>query len=1093
MLKKRLMSDENIFLSIHLLSSYIQNKELLSPEDRKELYSLKDIFDASAVNSTITKVRSRLDKILNNENEFFESKVYFKPKKIDSEGKNVFRPLHTASLVDQIAMIAMLQILVYDIDAKTGKLVPSELSRLLPSNFYGNRISFDGIQLFKPWQEQYQEYVAKSNDILYNCSETFEYRYEVSLDLEDFFPSINPQVLFLFITKHLPLKFDEHEVKTVHIILKKLLIFKLSTLNSNEITWYIKSNKKTKTSNKKIDGIKYAKGMPQGLPHTYFMANIFMLMVQEKYKNFFPGKMLFYVDDSVIFTNGTEDDITENSFIESVKSLNQEIRACEQELLDRDKRVNWILPQDYCYSPGDYGVHVHDAETENSKSIFSCVPDAKKNSGELYLKSLSRETSNMGFDISTIFSDSEVQMISNRTNTILDAINREISQISQDDLTKKVYYDKLLRYKKFFSYRKTLLEYRNTGNIHKLKERVLSDISLRNSEEGLKIFYQKYTDDILAANIQFVFRRCSEESINTEDLVNAVRKLNAMLFGKNVRHSYILQSYRPYLEKKPEFYSVDFYRSLQDIIATKFSYLRAQSEGQKIKWIQENLRNLCQNGCEKLFVMLEMKKFFQLSIYVRSSTSDIERMVINAVYSFIFEYDIDDSVTFAKKSRTPIQYSEIRTLTTLRNHTFSTNDFLENLQNYSQDEYWEICDYYLLQVLDAFKTFVRLPKRIDDLILIHKYCCDTWKNGSKYLHFYTLHNQEHAVALIKSSIQLLHAISYFKIKQIDYFVLFASCYLHDISMVTLPDSSKFFATNSERANCIYTKFADNYSDVQHNSTKAKKLLYETYHEIDDFFENDIRSHHANDSAKEIRSFPELNFIEPAMRELIARISRGHGYSTADVYYVKSVGKTSLVNEKFITILLRLSDLLDMSRYRISKVILNHNLENLTPLSRFHWISHLLTDGYALETQYEITTHKSSSNNIGELLSNGSITEKIKLTVDVLMSQTTEVTKKEKCKFIANSEFTHKESEQPIILTNCDKDAVCNNKKCNFMCKWFVEKNNYLFQELGALKEYLANVQDNFFAPEISVCVRSVSSTGIPNDIFDYLRDYVESQ
>lgn len=1089
-LKKRLLSDENIFLSIHLLNSYIQNKELLSPEERKELYSLRDIFDANKIKTTITKVRSRLEKILDDESEYFESKVYFKPKKIDSEGKNVFRPLHTASLIDQIAMIAMLQILVYDLDATTGKLVPSELSRLLPSNFYGNRISFDGVQLFKPWQEQYQEYVAKSNDILYNCSETFEYKYEVSLDLENFFPSINPQVIFLFITKHLPLKFDKNEEKTVHSILKKLLIFRLDGLNSDEISWYIKSNNKADA--KGVSSIKYAKGMPQGLPHTYFMANIFMLMIQEKYKAFFPGKMLFYVDDSVIFTNGAEDDITEESFIKSIKSLNKEICDSEQELLSKDTGENSILPHDYCYTTNDYGVQVHDAETENSKSIFSPVPDAKKYSGELYLKSLSRETSNMGFDISTIFSDAEVQMISNRTNTILDAINREINLISENDLTKKVYFEKLLRYKKFFSYRKTLLDYRNTGNISNLKKCVLSDIDLRNSNDGLKTFYQKYTDDILAANIQFVFKRCAEEAIDVNDLIKAVKQLNSMIYGKNVRHSYILQSYRPYLEKKLEFYSVDFYRSLQNIIAVKFTYLRVQSNNQKNKWIQTHISNLCQDSCRKLFIMLELDEIFQQSTYVRNSTSSIERMVINAVYSFIFEYEIDDSVTFAKKSRNSIQYSEIRTLMQLRNHTFSTNDFLESLQDFLQDEYWETCDYYLLQVLDAFKIFVHSPKRIDDLILIHKYCCDTWKNGSKYLHFYTLHNQEHAVALIKSSIQLLHAISYFKIKQIDYFALFAACYLHDISMVTIPDSSKFFAENNEMSNCIYTDFADNYSDVQHNSIKSKKLLCETYHKIDDFFENDIRSHHAKNSAKEIRVFPELKFIEPAMRELIARVSIGHGYNTADVYYVKSVGKTSLVNEKFITILLRLSDLLDMSRYRISKVILNHNLENLTPVSRFHWISHLLTNGYTLETNYEISM-STSSNNTGELLSNGSITEKIKLTVDVLMSQTTEVIKKEKCRFIAKSEFTHEENEQPTIFIDCDKDAVCKNLKCNFMCKWFVSKNNYLFQELGALKEYLANVQDNFFAPEISVCIRSVSNTDIPNDIFDYLRDYVEAQ
>lgn len=1090
MLKKRLLSDENIFLSIHLLNSYIQNKELLSPEERKEFYSLRDIFNADKIKATITEVRLRLEKILDDESEYFESKVYFKPKKIDSEGKCVFRPLHTASLIDQIAMIAMLQILVYDIDKETKKLVPSELSRLIPSNFYGNLISFDGIQLFKPWQEQYQEYVAKSNDILYSCSETFEYKFEVSLDLEDFFPSINPEVIFLFITKHLPLKFDENEEKTVHNILKKLLIFRLDKLTPDENSWYVKSSGKVASS------VKYAKGIPQGLPHTYFMANIFMLMIQEKYKAFFPGKMLFYVDDSVIFTNGVEDDITRESFIKSVKELNQEIYNSEQKLLSKNMYIKSILPHDYCYNASDFGVQVHDAETENSKSMFSPIPDAKKYSGELYLKSLSRETSNMGFDMSTIFSDADVQMMSNRTNAILDAIDREIKQISQDDSTKKVYFEKLLRYKKFFSYRKTLLDYRNTGDIHKLKKSVLSDIDLRNSNSGIKKFYQKYTDDILAANIQFVFKRCSEEAVDTNDLINAVRQLNDMIYGNNVHHSYILQSYRPYLDKKPEFHSFDVYHSLKNIIAMKFTYLRAQSENQKIKWIQANFSNLCQNGCEKLFDTLELKEIFQQSIYVRNSTSIIERMLINAVYSFIFEYEIDDSVMFAKKSRNSIRYSEIRALMQLRGYTFSANDFFESLRGFLEDEYLETCDYYLLQVLDAFKTFVRSPKRIDDLILIHKYCCDTWKNGSKYLHFYTLHNQEHAVALIKNSIQLLHAISYFKIKQIDYFVLFAACYLHDISMVTLPDSSKFFAENNEISNCIYTEFVDNYPDVQYNSIKSKKLLCEAYHKIDDFFENDIRSHHAENSAKEIREFPELKFIDPAMRELIARVSIGHGYNTADIYYVKSVGKTSLINEKFITILLRLSDLLDISRCRISKVILNHNLENLTPVSRFHWISHLLTNGYKLEANYEIM-ESTSYNHTGALLSNGSIKEKIKLTVEVLMNQTTEVIKKEKCRFIAKSVFTNEENGQqiqkPVILTDCDKDAVCKNLKCNFMCKWFVLKNNYLFQELGALKEYLANVQDNFFTPEISVCIRSVSNTDIPNDIFDYLRDYVEAQ
>ena len=65
-------------------------------------------------------------------------------------------------MIDQIAMTAMLQLLVFDID-KNGKLILSEMSRIIPDDFYGNRISIDGKHLFKPWQEQYQSYSSQAN------------------------------------------------------------------------------------------------------------------------------------------------------------------------------------------------------------------------------------------------------------------------------------------------------------------------------------------------------------------------------------------------------------------------------------------------------------------------------------------------------------------------------------------------------------------------------------------------------------------------------------------------------------------------------------------------------------------------------------------------------------------------------------------------------------------------------------------------------------------------------------------------------------------------------------------------------------------
>lgn len=180
-LKGRLLSEKNIFLAIYLADSWMLNPELLEENDYQDFCALKDSFDKETIRRIIDLVKKRLEIILNDKDVFFKTKVFFKPKG-QNEGKPVFRPLHTASLVDQIAMIAMLQVLVYEIGSE-GQLIPSELSKMLPSHFYGNRISYDGKSLFKPWKEQYHAYTEKANEKLITLIQEGSQGYEVSLDL----------------------------------------------------------------------------------------------------------------------------------------------------------------------------------------------------------------------------------------------------------------------------------------------------------------------------------------------------------------------------------------------------------------------------------------------------------------------------------------------------------------------------------------------------------------------------------------------------------------------------------------------------------------------------------------------------------------------------------------------------------------------------------------------------------------------------------------------------------------------------------------------------------------------------------------------
>lgn len=267
-------------------------------------------------------------------------------------------------------------------------------------------------------------------------------------------------------------------------------------------------------------------------------------------------------------------------------------------------------------------------------------------------------------------------------------------------------------------------------------------------------------------------------------------------------------------------------------------------------------------------------------------------------------------------------------------------------------------------------------------------------------------------------------------------------------MVAIPDA-QLFCDENERSGEIYTTFLTKIVPLAKQGgtlAEIRKKLYDLYQEIDAYFENKIRSNHANDSANEIRRHSELNFIEEMERELVAEVSGAHGYDISDVYYTKSTGTVSLINKKQIEILLRLADLLDISRYRISKLLLRNNLENMNRISRFHWLSHLVTDGYSFSTTYK---PKSLDNQNSSYIQCGTITERINITVNVRLSQTSPVRNLPFCHNVSESSF---DTTGQQMLISCESGAVCSGESCNFLCAWFMKKNDYLISEFAALQE-----------------------------------------
>lgn len=307
--REHLLSDINIYLAIYSLNSYIFEYNLLKPEDRHLYHQLQDKFDERLVSKVTEDVKKRIKQLLDDPDKFIQAKVYFKPKKL-VDGKLEFRPLHTTDLITQIAIVSMLHLFVYEIPEKeNSKLTLSNLSRLIPSDFYGNRVSVKPESLFKPWKQQYQKYNQNSNDALKKYHTSLEYKYEVTLDLENFFPTINPVIIYHYIIGYLPAHLSEQDMSLMKTVLRKLLFCELDFGKSDTTTFteqlqeqYLKISKhktlkskddeqqntvnteKTKDAEPPETAVKsrkFVRGIPQGLPQSYFLGNIYMIIVSE--------------------------------------------------------------------------------------------------------------------------------------------------------------------------------------------------------------------------------------------------------------------------------------------------------------------------------------------------------------------------------------------------------------------------------------------------------------------------------------------------------------------------------------------------------------------------------------------------------------------------------------------------------------------------------------------------------------------------------------------------------------------------------------------------------------------------------------------
>ena len=1129
-LREQILSEENIYKAIFAVESYISERNLLSASDLDVFLRLRDKYDFNGIISTVIEdCKKTLTKLLDNENELLEINIFFKIKKLSSEENPVveYRPLHTASLVNQICMASMLMPLMFD--DSNGKRNLSELSRMLPHNFYGNIPSCNVGSIFMNWTEKYRQY----SQIVTNCcreyAKTREYDKEISFDLKDFFPSINPLKILNYIWNAVSGKYkNDTDKKCLKTIISKLLYFRIP--EGNLEGWKDVYYKGQGDLIKPINGFYPSRGIAQGLPQSYFFGNLCMIEVAEIMSHFEEltgSDSYFYVDDSVVFAKN----IDTNLFGKLIEKLNDSVTKTPQKWEEYPVLGQELLSQAMDIS---YNIQFH----PNGKSTICDIKDSFKGMDGLFL--VQRPVS-MGGWIKGNIDEVDDNVALKKLTALQTVVDTEIKKLlsKKNSLKDNSYGEERLkwlrRYKRYFLFRQRRLQILLNG---KYDEELKSDFfkkfrieeitsQRKPSKELINYIFEIFEEEIFKSEFELILSDMPQEErydfckkIQQYDIALSrynckIHRSDKYLYYHNISSmlcctavvtvseyeslSRVVRSVRPFRNSERFIEAIKHTSYATDDVWKLFPFLNPITGVSNSGHSYPNLKTEFPSWCEFVF----------------RNSENFKRKILNCIFSYACNIQSGDNLSILRTDIKPIKYYELRIISMLRNYRLKVCDFFEFVRTLDSTDLNEKMDIDLgiLEGLGIYRQKIQKPEEIDRLIQTHRLVKSLWHNGSKFLNAYTLHNHEHAINLIKNVVRLVNNVDFLNLKANDFFLLFNACYLHDISMVIHPNVASFNDSNTkselliskwlkrmlafnEKIDHAYKSDKFTMSEIHQIRKEMGLSLIEAFQDIFDFFENRVRAPHAYESAKFIRHWQEgmLSFLSELETETIATISDSHGWDTTDVYEMKSSAKEELVSLKYMMILIRLADLLDLANDRIDYFLLKQNRSQMSSVSRYHWISHLITERYELDVDYDTTNEKDLTDQpIHELIHldiflNAEILANMEVHKDRCKGFQAELTKHRKNKIPKNdTEYECIEfkvgKDDDLCSSNMCKPNV-GSRSCPFLCLWMSDRHWWLLSELGKLKHYLNSVNSKLIKSDISVRFFYNNNHKLDSEFFD---------
>lgn len=445
---------------------------------------------------------------------------------------------------------------------------------------------------------------------------------------------------------------------------------------------------------------------------------------------------------------------------------------------------------------------------------------------------------------------------------------------------------------------------------------------------------------------------------------------------------------------------------------------------------------------------------------------------------FMKLFNCEDNIIVNKKGRS-LKFWEYRILAYLHNKGFYLVDFLDMV-----DDLLEQYDYFNHDVDINFERIrmivdnkLKNASDKDTIIQLHYFVQCIWKNGSRDLTYYTLHNQEHSVELIQNYMNLnKQMLSKLSLNRDETFILFAACYLHDIGMLKGLTKKEKFNINNRKIIEYYNKIMKKFTIS--GAVKIENILTKFY-EINDLtnvlIEDIVRGEHALRSSIEIQNDYNLP-LSDLEKKYVAEVSYNHMKSTDEIYGLqnKQLFRKKNIDIRKISMWLRLLDLTDITKYRVTQEVFDRYFDRMGVVSRFHWIKHLCIDDLKISVEQD---KKVDGTSLGRL----------RVTLQVLMNYiplNEKIDKKckknsdkykvmfECCKFNENEQGKHKR----------DKNLK-KSEYCDLRCAFFNEFK-FFDIELEAINNYA-----KLYNEEIEFSIEYVKNEETIRDDFLVLTNY----